>query len=263
MASPTRWAWVWVNSGSWWWTGRPGLLQFMGSQRVRHDWVTELGTGGWWRGQAWHSHLARLYEDPRWSLAWPVLPAGVSRARGAPSEDRTISTCTRMRNLHLFSSSELLPRWAWLLVEGRVTQLLLPVLLHDRTSSRRPWPWSPWWAPYPSIPGGGLAMGFLEWREAKPSAEGRHLLCSHHSAASWGQGRSLPCSTHFWKGFSDSCLSVCGSERLGLCPVGPTWNRRTHLNCPREWLPRFRLPSTRWRHTEGEGEAGRDAALDF
>ena len=42
MASPTQWTWVWVNSGSWWWTGRPGLLQFMGSQRVRHDWVTEL-----------------------------------------------------------------------------------------------------------------------------------------------------------------------------------------------------------------------------
>ena len=42
MALPTRWTWVWVNSGSWWWTGRPGVLQFMGSQRVRHDWVTEL-----------------------------------------------------------------------------------------------------------------------------------------------------------------------------------------------------------------------------
>ena len=42
MASPTQWAWVWVNSGSWWWTGRPGVLQFMGSQRVGHDWVTEL-----------------------------------------------------------------------------------------------------------------------------------------------------------------------------------------------------------------------------
>ena len=42
MASPTQWAWVWVNSGSWWWTGRPGVLQSMGSQRVGHDWVTEL-----------------------------------------------------------------------------------------------------------------------------------------------------------------------------------------------------------------------------
>ena len=42
MASLTWWAWVWVNSGSWWWTGRPGMLWFMGSQRVGHNWATEL-----------------------------------------------------------------------------------------------------------------------------------------------------------------------------------------------------------------------------
>ena len=42
MVSPTHWTWVWVNSGSWWWTGRPGVLQFMGSQRVGHDWATEV-----------------------------------------------------------------------------------------------------------------------------------------------------------------------------------------------------------------------------
>ena len=42
MASLTRWTWVWVDSGSWWWTGRPGMLRFMGSQRVGHDWATEL-----------------------------------------------------------------------------------------------------------------------------------------------------------------------------------------------------------------------------
>ena len=42
MASLTWWTWVWVKSGSWWWTGRPGMLQFMGSQRVGHDWATEL-----------------------------------------------------------------------------------------------------------------------------------------------------------------------------------------------------------------------------
>ena len=42
MASPTQWTRVWVNSRSWWWTGRPGMLQFMGSQRVRHDWATEV-----------------------------------------------------------------------------------------------------------------------------------------------------------------------------------------------------------------------------
>ena len=42
MASPTWWTWVWINSGSWWWTGRLGVLQFMGSQRVGHDWASEL-----------------------------------------------------------------------------------------------------------------------------------------------------------------------------------------------------------------------------
>ena len=42
VASPTQWTWVWVDSGGWWWTGRPGVLWFMGSQRVGHDWATEL-----------------------------------------------------------------------------------------------------------------------------------------------------------------------------------------------------------------------------
>ena len=42
MASLTRWAWVWVNCRSLWWTGRPGVLWFMGLQTVGHDWVTEL-----------------------------------------------------------------------------------------------------------------------------------------------------------------------------------------------------------------------------
>ena len=48
MASLTQWTWVWVNSGSWWWTGRPGMLQSMGSQRVGHDWATELNWTEFW-----------------------------------------------------------------------------------------------------------------------------------------------------------------------------------------------------------------------
>ena len=54
MASPTQWTWVWVNSGSWWWTGRPGVLQSMGLQRLGHNWVTELN----WtelNSYTWHS----------------------------------------------------------------------------------------------------------------------------------------------------------------------------------------------------------------
>ena len=42
VASPTQWTWVWVDSRSWWWTSRPSMLRFMGLQRVRHDWATEL-----------------------------------------------------------------------------------------------------------------------------------------------------------------------------------------------------------------------------
>ena len=42
MASRTQWTWVWVSSGSWWWTEKPGMLQSIGSQRVGHDWATEL-----------------------------------------------------------------------------------------------------------------------------------------------------------------------------------------------------------------------------
>ena len=42
MASLTQWTWFWVDSRSWWWTGRPDVLWFMGSQRVRQDWATEL-----------------------------------------------------------------------------------------------------------------------------------------------------------------------------------------------------------------------------
>ena len=42
MTSPSQWTWVWVNSGSWRWTGRPGVLQSVGWQRIRHEWATEL-----------------------------------------------------------------------------------------------------------------------------------------------------------------------------------------------------------------------------
>ena len=56
MASMTRWTWVWVNSRSRWWTGRPGMLRFMGSQRVWHDWVTDL---------IWSESCQTLYDTCR------------------------------------------------------------------------------------------------------------------------------------------------------------------------------------------------------
>ena len=57
MASRTRWTWVWVNSRRLWWTGRPGVLRFMGSQRVGHDWVTELN----WTENARKHRLTAAY----------------------------------------------------------------------------------------------------------------------------------------------------------------------------------------------------------
>ena len=57
MASLTRWTWVWVNSRSWWWTGRPGVLRFMGSQRVGHHWATELNWTCTWIDRVWEQTL--------------------------------------------------------------------------------------------------------------------------------------------------------------------------------------------------------------
>ena len=77
MASPTRWIWVWVNSGRWWRTGKPGILQSMRLRRVRHDWATEQqkswpalsafhicvvsqpGSIGWLNPQMWKLQIQR------------------------------------------------------------------------------------------------------------------------------------------------------------------------------------------------------------
>ena len=64
MASPTCWTWVWVKSGSLWWTWRPGMLQFMGSQRVRHDWATELN---WTEFIFWGLVLLIKKKDKSWN----------------------------------------------------------------------------------------------------------------------------------------------------------------------------------------------------
>jgi len=66
MASPTRWTWVWASSGSWWWTGKPGMLQSMRSQRVRHNWATELNWQGLrnFRERKWVTQTVSLLFHP-------------------------------------------------------------------------------------------------------------------------------------------------------------------------------------------------------
>ena len=73
MASLTRWTWVWASFGSWWWTGKPGVLQPMGLQRVRHDWATELKiTTTWKRLTTWWSWAHS--SQTSWSLNTALLP---------------------------------------------------------------------------------------------------------------------------------------------------------------------------------------------
>ena len=70
MVGWTQWTWVWVDSGSWWWTGRYDVLQFMGSQRVGHDWVTELNWNIILNKRKWgvQAHLIFSFLMLIWSL---------------------------------------------------------------------------------------------------------------------------------------------------------------------------------------------------
>ena len=97
MASPTRWAWVWVNSGSWWWTGRPGVLRFMGSQRPTRlsNW-TELNWAG--LGKELYLPSCLIYSGEGagpgsglWDLLQSSLPVLTSPAR-LPLHSRTHPT---------------------------------------------------------------------------------------------------------------------------------------------------------------------------
>ena len=69
MASLTQWTWVWVNSGSWWWTGRPGVLRFMGSQKVRQAWAIEVNWGS-------SSHFSK-HESQAYSGLVPTMWRGL------------------------------------------------------------------------------------------------------------------------------------------------------------------------------------------
>ena len=72
MASPTQWTWVWVNSGSWWWTGRPGVLQSTGLHRIEHDWATELNWTEHLLKKEWNSNLSSPYVQLRIVVLTPI-----------------------------------------------------------------------------------------------------------------------------------------------------------------------------------------------
>ena len=99
MASPSQWTWVWVNSGSWWCTGRPGVLRFMGLQTVGHDWVTELNwifdkgvnktqwrknsTFSKWCWENWKTTCSRMKLD--WKALIKIRPQTIKLLEGNSS----------------------------------------------------------------------------------------------------------------------------------------------------------------------------------
>ena len=86
MASPTQWTWVWVNSGSWWWAGRPGMLQSTGLQRVGQNWETELNWQAWKLG---------LEPTPLTSTAQQPHPGPSDGSQNNPTHHCTTAAVTR------------------------------------------------------------------------------------------------------------------------------------------------------------------------
>ena len=81
MASPTQWTWAWASSGSWWWTGNPSVLQSKGSQRVGHDWATELTelNYNWPSFDPW---VGKIPWRRKWQPTWVFLH-GQSHEQGS------------------------------------------------------------------------------------------------------------------------------------------------------------------------------------
>ena len=83
--SLTQWTWVWVNPGSWWWTGRPGVLQSMGLQTVGHEWVTELN---WIMLEAYYPQRLKVIIHTSWHLELGLMKP---EERKQPSHPRLLT----------------------------------------------------------------------------------------------------------------------------------------------------------------------------
>ena len=107
MASPTQCTWVWVDSCSWWWTGRPGILKFMGLQRVRHDWVTELNWTELKSPQSCLTLFNPMDHSPPGSSVHGILQTRILEWVGMPSWRRS----SRPRHQTLLSYVSCISRW--------------------------------------------------------------------------------------------------------------------------------------------------------
>ena len=101
MVSPTWWTWVWASSRSWWWKGKPGVLQSMGSQRFGHDWETELN----WTHGCTRARLALDCPlDSCWNPSW-----------GNPTENQRARESGPLRSAYHVME----PSGAWIFRSGQ------------------------------------------------------------------------------------------------------------------------------------------------
>ena len=121
MASLTKWTWVWVNSGSWWWTRRPGVLQSMGWQRARHDWLTELNwifknvVFGWYRySVGFFLYFGRLYVSFLWysrNMNYNKLVIFLHLPAGSFAQGRSYQVCQEADDANTENKIEMYRYW--------------------------------------------------------------------------------------------------------------------------------------------------------
>ena len=108
MASPPRWTWVWVNSRSWWWTGRPGVLWFMGLQRVGHSWATELNWKCLWShlplDQAWVFIIERKKSCS--VVSDSLLPHGLKNPWNSPGQNTGVGSLPLLQGIFPIQESK-------------------------------------------------------------------------------------------------------------------------------------------------------------
>ena len=107
MASSTRWTWVWVSFGSWWWAGKPGVLQSMGLQRVGCDWVTELN----WKPNLHQKKKKKVmvtvwWSEPVWFAAAFWIPVKPLHLRSMLSKSLRCTENCNARHWHFVNKKE-------------------------------------------------------------------------------------------------------------------------------------------------------------
>ena len=121
MASPTQWTWVWASSRSWWWTGKPGVLQSMGSQRVGHDSATELNwtmINRWWvffplflRSVVCISFISHTFIF-QYVSAWPQDRSKAASQKAFPLPQKSSRSVRKSKkSVHSYPTMSVLRHW--------------------------------------------------------------------------------------------------------------------------------------------------------